>query len=70
MHYDGARFAKEKAADGFFVRKNVDLYLTRSNSKMLLGTWATLLSGRYVEIHLFPLSFKEYMSYMKVTTRF
>ncbi|MDR1175733.1 MAG: ATP-binding protein [Treponema sp.] len=55
----------QKAADGLFVRKNVDLYLTGSNSKMLSGTWATLLSGRYVEIHLFPLSFKEYVSYMR-----
>ncbi|MDR2617552.1 MAG: ATP-binding protein [Treponema sp.] len=54
----------QKAADGLFLRKNVDLYLTGSNSKMLSGAWATLLSGRYVEIHLFPLSFKEYVSYM------
>ncbi|MDR2663894.1 MAG: ATP-binding protein [Treponema sp.] len=53
----------QKAADGLFIRKNVDLYLTGSNSKMLSGTWATLLSGRYVEIHLFPLSFKEYAAY-------
>jgi predicted AAA+ superfamily ATPase len=54
----------QKAADGLFIRKNVDLYLTGSNSKMLSGAWATLLSGRYVEIHLFPLSLKEYVSYM------
>lgn len=50
----------EKAADGLFIKRNVDLYLTGSNSKMQSGAWATLLSGRYVEIHLFPLSFKEY----------
>ncbi|MCL2480908.1 MAG: ATP-binding protein [Spirochaetaceae bacterium] len=52
----------EKAADGLFIKKNVDLYLTGSNSKMQSGEWATLLSGRYVEIHLLPLSFKEYHS--------
>jgi predicted AAA+ superfamily ATPase len=60
----------QKAADGLFIRKNVDLYLTGSNSKMLSGTWATLLSGRYVEIHLFPLSFKEYVSYMALQPGF
>ena len=52
----------QKAADGLFIKKNVDLYLTGSNSKMQSGEWATLLSGRYVEIHMFPLSFKEYAS--------
>ncbi|MCL1972880.1 MAG: ATP-binding protein [Endomicrobia bacterium] len=52
----------EKAADGLFIKKNVDLYLTGSNSKMQSGEWATLLSGRYVEIHMLPLSFKEYHS--------
>jgi uncharacterized protein len=52
----------QRAADGLFIKKNVDLYLTGSNSKMQSGEWATLLSGRYVEIHMFPLSFKEYIS--------
>jgi predicted AAA+ superfamily ATPase len=52
----------EKAADGLFIKKNVDLYLTGSNSKIQSGEWATLLSGRYVEIHMLPLSFKEYNS--------
>jgi len=52
----------QKAADGLFINKNVDLYLTGSNSKMQSGEWATLLSGRYIEIHMFPLSFKEYTS--------
>jgi predicted AAA+ superfamily ATPase len=52
----------QRAADGLFIKKNVDLYLTGSNSKMQSGEWATLLSGRYVEIHIFPLSFKEYIS--------
>jgi len=52
----------QRAADGMFIKKNVDLYLTGSNSKIQSGEWATLLSGRYVEIHMFPLSFKEYVS--------
>ncbi|MDR0823318.1 MAG: ATP-binding protein [Endomicrobium sp.] len=52
----------QRAADGLFIKNNVDLYLTGSNSKMQSGEWATLLSGRYVEIQMFPLSFKEYSS--------
>jgi predicted AAA+ superfamily ATPase len=52
----------EKAVDGLFIRKNVDLYLTGSNARMLSGEIATLLSGRYVEIPMLPLSFKEYCS--------
>ena len=52
----------QKAADGLFIKKNIDLYLTGSNSRMQSGQWATLLSGRYVEIHMFPLSLKEYAS--------
>ena len=52
----------QKAADGLFINKNVDLYLTGSNSRIQSGEWATLLSGRFVEIHMLPLSFKEYVS--------
>ena len=59
----------QKAADGLFIKKNVDLYLTGSNSRIQSGEWATLLSGRFVEIHMFPLSFKEYVSaYPKVAS--
>ena len=59
----------QKAADGLFIKKNVDLYLTGSNSKMQSGQWATLLSGRYIEIHMFPLSFREYAgTYQKPAT--
>jgi predicted AAA+ superfamily ATPase len=52
----------ERAADGLFIKKNVDLYLTGSNAHLLSGEIATLLSGRYVEIRMLPLSFKEYVS--------
>ena len=53
----------QKACDSLYVKKNVDLYITGSNSKLLSGDLATLLSGRYVEIKMLPLSFKEYISY-------
>ena len=52
----------QRAADGLFIKKNVDLYLSGSNSRIQSGEWATLLSGRYIEIHMLPLSFKEYAS--------
>jgi predicted AAA+ superfamily ATPase len=57
----------ERTADGLFIKKNVDLYLTGSNAHMLSGELATLLSGRYVEIHIFPLTFKEYISAVQST---
>ena len=52
----------QKAVDGLFIMENVDLYITGSNSYILSGELATLLSGRYVEIKMLPLSFKEYLS--------
>ena len=50
----------EKAVDSLFIRNNVDLYITGSNAQMLSGELATLLSGRYLEISMLPLSFAEY----------
>lgn len=50
----------EKVVDGLFINKNVDLYITGSNSYMLSGELATFLTGRYMQIHMLPLSFKEY----------
>ena len=47
--------------DALFVKDNVDLYITGSNAYLLSSEIATLLSGRYVEIKLLPLSFKEYV---------
>jgi len=49
----------QKAADSLFLKENVDLYLTGSNAYLLSGELATLLSGRYVEINILPLSFAE-----------
>ena len=52
----------QKAVDGLYIKKNVDVYITDSNAYLLSGELATLLSGRYVEIKMLPLSFKEYLS--------
>lgn len=48
--------------DSLYLKKNVDIYITGSNAYMLSSEIATLLSGRYVEIKMLPLSFKEYVS--------
>lgn len=50
----------QKAVDSLYVKKNVDIYITGSNAYLLSGELATLLSGRYVEINMLPLSFSEY----------
>ena len=42
------------------IKRNVDLYITGSNARLLSGEIATLLSGRYVEISMLPLSLREY----------
>ena len=52
----------EKVVDGLFIQDNVDIYITGSNSYMLSGELATFLTGRYMQIHMLPLSFKEYLS--------
>lgn len=52
----------EKAVDWLYTKKNVDLYITGSNAFLLSGELATYLSGRYVQIKMLPLSFREYLS--------
>ena len=52
----------QKTIDSLYIDKNIDLYITGSNAYLLSGELATLISGRYVEIKMLPLSFKEYMS--------
>jgi len=54
----------EKTVDSLFIKKNVDVYITGSNAHMLSGELATLLSGRYVEIRMLPLSFAEYLDFI------
>ena len=50
----------EKVVDSLYIKDNIDIYITGSNSNLLSSELATLLSGRYVEISMLPLSFKEY----------
>jgi len=50
----------QKAVDSLFIKDYVDLYITGSSAAMLSGELATLLSGRYIEIKMLPLSFAEY----------
>lgn len=52
----------QKAVDGLYINKKIDLYITGSNAYLLSGELATLISGRYIEIKMLPLSFKEYLS--------
>lgn len=52
----------ERVLDSLFVKENVDLYVTGSNAYMLSGELAPLLSGRYVELKVYPLSFVEFFS--------
>ena len=47
--------------DSLYLRKNLDIYITGSNAYLLSSEIATLISGRYVEIRMLPLSFKEYV---------
>lgn len=53
----------EKCINSLFLRENLDIYITGSNSYMLSGELATYLTGRYIQIHVLPLSFKEYIGY-------
>lgn len=55
----------QKAVDSLYVKKDVDIYITGSNAYLLSGELATLLSGRYVEINMLPLSFSEYYQLRK-----
>lgn len=54
----------QKVVDSLYIQKNIDVYVTGSNAYLLSGEIATLLSGRYIEIAMMPLSFKEYISAM------
>ena len=51
-----------KVVDSLYVENNTDVYITGSNSYLLSSELATLLSGRYVEISMLPLSFREYVT--------
>ena len=53
--------AWEKAINSFKVDFDIDIYITGSNAYLLSSELSTLLSGRYIEIKVYPLSFKEYL---------
>lgn len=55
----------EKVVDSLFIKDNVDLYITGSNAYFLSGEIATLLTGRYVQLNMLPLSFKEFVQWHK-----
>lgn len=53
----------EKAVESFRIDFNVDIYITGSNAYLLSSEFSTLLAGRYVEIRMLPLSFKEFLDF-------
>ncbi|WP_296799116.1 ATP-binding protein [uncultured Methanobrevibacter sp.] len=55
----------EKSINGYFKAYNIDIYITGSNSKLLSKELATLLTGRYIEIKMYPFSFNEFINYKK-----
>ena len=55
----------EKSINGYYKAYNIDIYITGSNSKLLSKELATLLTGRYTEIKMYPFSFKEFLDYKK-----
>ena len=57
----------QEVVDSFHIKKNLDIYITGSNAYLLSGEIATLLSGRYVEIKMLPLSFREYAEATEMT---
>ena len=59
----------EKAINSFLVTLNCDIYITGSNAYLLSSEISTLLSGRYVEIKMLPLSFKEYLNFNDYNTK-
>ena len=58
----------QKAIDSLFLLDNVDIYVTGSNAYLLSGEIATLLTGRYIEVHLLPFSFSEYLKALPSST--
>ena len=58
----------EKAVNSFLVDFDADIYITGSNSRLLSSELATYLAGRYIEIHLYTLSFSEYILFREIRT--
>jgi len=51
----------ERLVDGLYVKPNIDVYITGSNAYLLSGELGTLLTGRYISVHILPFSFKEFL---------
>ncbi|MBR2081593.1 MAG: ATP-binding protein [Elusimicrobiaceae bacterium] len=52
----------QRADDALYLKKNVELYLSESNSRLGIGEWATMFRGRYIELNMLLLSFRKYVS--------
>nr|AGS52419.1 ATPase [uncultured bacterium contig00085] len=65
LFFDEVQMIKnwERAINSFLVDFNVDVYITGSNAYLLSSEFSTLISGRYVEIKMLPLSFKEFLDF-------
>ena len=59
---------REKAIESFRLDFDVDIYITGSNAYLLSTEFSTLLTGRYVEIRMLPLSFKEFLNFYNFDT--
>jgi len=53
----------EKAIRSFLVDLDCDIYITGSNANLLSSEFATYLAGRYIEIHMYPLSYREFLTF-------
>ena len=51
----------ERLVDGLYVKSNIDVYITGANAYLLSSELGTLLTGRYISIHILPFSFKEFL---------
>ena len=59
----------EKAINSLLEDTNADIYVTGSNSKLMSSEISTYLTGRYVLIPVYPLSFKEYLDFKSSSTK-